>query len=106
MGSLSLLQRIFPTQGLNTGLSHCRQFLSRLSHQGSPEHVKPCPDGSSELTCDLVLRVGPTGDTAKEVVRCCGQVGEERDALGGMMAQTEDGAREAQAILVSGQKTH
>ena len=47
-----------------------------------------------------------SGDTAKEVVRCCGQVGEERDALGGMMAQTEDGAREAQAILVSGQKTH
>ena len=102
----ALLQGIFPTQGLNTGLSHCRQFLSRLSHQGSPEHVKPCPDGSSELTRDLVLRVGPTGDTAKEVVRCCGQVGEERDALGGMMAQTEDGAREAQAILVSGQKTH
>jgi len=27
MGSLSLLQEIFPTQGLNPGLQHCRQTL-------------------------------------------------------------------------------
>ena len=31
-----LLQGIFPTQGLNPGLPHCRQTLYRLSHQGSP----------------------------------------------------------------------
>ena len=31
-----LLQGIFPTQGWNPGLPHCRQMLSRLSHQGSP----------------------------------------------------------------------
>ena len=36
MGSLSLLQGIFPTQGLNPGLLHCRQILYHLSHQGSP----------------------------------------------------------------------
>ena len=30
-----LLQGIFPTQGLNPGLPHCRQMLYRLSHQGS-----------------------------------------------------------------------
>ena len=35
-GSLSLLQRIFPTQGLNPGLPHCRQILYQLSHKGSP----------------------------------------------------------------------
>ena len=29
------LQRIFPTQGLNLGLPHCRQMLYHLSHQGS-----------------------------------------------------------------------
>ena len=29
-----LLQRIFLTQGLNTGLLHCRQILDHLSHQG------------------------------------------------------------------------
>ena len=33
----SLLQGIFPTQGLNLGLLHCRQILYSLSHQGSPE---------------------------------------------------------------------
>ena len=31
-----LLQGIFPTQGLDLGLLHCRQILYRLSHQGSP----------------------------------------------------------------------
>ena len=37
VGSLSLLQRIFPTQGSNPGLPHCRQILYHLSHQGRPE---------------------------------------------------------------------
>ena len=32
----ALLQGIFPTQGSNPGLPHCRQILYRLSHQGSP----------------------------------------------------------------------
>ena len=36
VGSLSLLQGIFPTQGSNSGLLHCRQILYQLSHQGSP----------------------------------------------------------------------
>ena len=31
-----LPQRIFPTQGWNPGLPHCRQMLYPLSHQGSP----------------------------------------------------------------------
>ena len=34
--SLSLLQGIFPTQGSNPGLPHCRQILYQLSHKGSP----------------------------------------------------------------------
>ena len=37
VGSLSRLQIIFPTQGLNSGLPHCRQILYQLRHQGSPE---------------------------------------------------------------------
>ena len=36
MGSLSLLQGIFPTQGSNPGLPHCRQILYQLCHKGSP----------------------------------------------------------------------
>ena len=35
MGSHSLLQGIFSTQGLNPGLPNCRGILHRLSHQGS-----------------------------------------------------------------------
>ena len=33
MGSHFLLQQIFPTQGWNLGLPHCRQTLYCLSHQ-------------------------------------------------------------------------
>ena len=36
VGSLSLLQGTFPTQGSNPGLSHCRQILHQLSHKISP----------------------------------------------------------------------
>ena len=35
VGSLSLLQGIFPTQGSNPGLPHCRRILYQLSHKGS-----------------------------------------------------------------------
>ena len=38
VGSLSLLQQIFPTQGLNQGLLHCRWILYQLSSQGSLVH--------------------------------------------------------------------
>ena len=36
-GSLSLLHRIFPTQGSNPGLPPCRWILYQLSHKGSPK---------------------------------------------------------------------
>ena len=35
VGNLSLLQGIFPTQGSNPSLPHCRQILYQLSHQRS-----------------------------------------------------------------------
>ena len=35
-GSLSLLQGIFPTQGSNPGLLHCRWILYQLSYEGKP----------------------------------------------------------------------
>ena len=47
VGCLALLQGIFPSQGLNPGLPHCRQIFYHLSHQGSPKsslgnpNVKP-----------------------------------------------------------------
>ena len=49
--SLSLLQGIFPTQGLNPGLPHCKQILYQLSHKGSPRILEwvayPFSRGSS-----------------------------------------------------------
>ena len=44
----SLLQGIFLTQGSSLGLTHCRQFLYHLIHQGSPNlirliHICSCP---------------------------------------------------------------
>ena len=36
VGCHALLQGIFPIQGSNPGLPHCRQILYCLSHQGSP----------------------------------------------------------------------
>ena len=40
VGSLSLLQGIFPTQGLNPGVPHCRWILYQLSHRGSPRTLQ------------------------------------------------------------------
>jgi len=36
VGSLSILQGLFPTQGSNPGLPHCRWILYQPSHKGSP----------------------------------------------------------------------
>ena len=36
VGNFSLLQGIFPTQGLNPSLPYCRQILYQLRHKGSP----------------------------------------------------------------------
>ena len=47
MGSLSLIQWIFPIQELNRGLLHCRRILYQLSPlhetQWSPERGVPAP---------------------------------------------------------------
>ena len=59
-------QGIFPTQGSNPGLPHCRRILYQLSHQGSPTILEwgafPSPGdlpdpgtepGSPELPAEL-----------------------------------------------------
>ena len=52
VGSLSLLQGIFPTQGSNPGLLHCRRILYQLSHKASPRILEwvasPFSKGSSQ----------------------------------------------------------
>ena len=53
VGCHALFQRIFPTQGSNPGLPHCRQLLYHLSQQGSPRILEWVADpffrGSSQL---------------------------------------------------------
>ena len=39
VGCHALLQGIFPTQGLNPSLPHCRQILNCLSHRGKPKVI-------------------------------------------------------------------
>ena len=52
VGSLSLLQGIFPTQGLNPGLPYCGWIFYQLSHKGSPRILEwvayPFSRGSSQ----------------------------------------------------------
>ena len=43
VGCYVLLQGIFPTQGLNPSLLHCRWILYHLSHQGSPRTTREFP---------------------------------------------------------------
>ena len=45
VGSLSLLQGIFPNQGSNPGLLHCGQILYQLGHKGSAaaKSLQSCP---------------------------------------------------------------
>ena len=51
VGSLPLLQGIFPSQGSNPGLLHCRWILYQLSHKRSPRILEwvafPFTSGSS-----------------------------------------------------------
>ena len=56
MGSLSLLQGIFPTQGSNRGLLHCRQNSLPAEPQGKPKNT-----GVSSLS--LLQRIFPTKET-------------------------------------------
>ena len=44
LGSLSILQGLFPTEGSNPGLPHCRRILYQLNHKGSSNN---CRDGNN-----------------------------------------------------------
>ena len=53
VGCHALLQGIFPTQGSNTGLLHCRQILYCLSHPGSPRILEWVDISSSRRSSQL-----------------------------------------------------
>ena len=63
LDSLSLLQGIFPTQGLNAGLLHCRQILYQLNYKGSSVQVSSC----YSFQAQVVIVVTYVKDTGVEV---------------------------------------
>jgi len=79
VGSLSLLQGIFLTQGSKPGLAHCRWILYQLSHKGNPRtlewaaYLSPAdlPDPGIELESPaLQVDSLPTELSEKLKVRC------------------------------------
>ena len=64
MDSLSLLQRIFPTQESNWDVLHCRQILYQLSYQRS-----------SKLKCAYLYLGFPPGSAGKESACELGDLG-------------------------------
>ena len=59
--------KVFPTQGLNLGLLHCRQTLYHLSHQGSP--IKKVLSKCQSLSCALCdpMDCSPPGSSVHEI---------------------------------------
>ena len=55
VGCHALLQRIFPTQGSNQGLPHCRWIFYCVSHQGSPRRP-----AAAAATAAKLLQLCPT----------------------------------------------
>ena len=58
VGSRSLLQGIFPTQGSNPGLLHCRWILYHLSHQGNFTLTAHLSSDESHLQCSQPCAAG------------------------------------------------
>ena len=60
VGSHSLLQGIFPTQGSNLDLLHCRQILYHLRHQRSPSKECVSLNKPAFILLWLALELFPT----------------------------------------------
>ena len=58
VGCHALLQGIFPTQGSNPCLPHCRQILCHLNHQGNPRILEWVPYPVSRGTSQARNRTG------------------------------------------------
>ena len=56
VGSLSLLQGMFPTQGSNPGLPHCRWILYQLNHKGTRDLHKEGAQYIPDRILERILR--------------------------------------------------
>ena len=66
VGCHVLLQGIFPTQGSNPSIPHCRQILYQLSYQGSPSHLYMAQDWKRSVFIPI-----PKKGNAKEPSNYC-----------------------------------
>ena len=81
VGSCSLLQGIFPTQGSNPGLLHCRQILYQLSYLGNlrtEKHLKgSCVDSHTpKPSSEAALWKAPkiyVKETHFLILKCCAE---------------------------------
>ena len=55
-GSLFLLQGIFPTQGLNPGLPHCRQVSTSWATREAPKQLKQCPNQQHQRVSESCIQ--------------------------------------------------
>ena len=72
VGCHFLLQRIFPTQGSNPGLLHCRQTLYHLIHKGSPSSPITSWQIDGQTVADFILggsKITADGDCSHEIKR-------------------------------------
>ena len=97
VGFHSLLQGIFPTQGSNLGLLHCRRFLYRLSHQRSHTLVHTLLEmfstPRSSIHCSHSLSLGSLRGSTRKIWRCYFPIPSpasscsERNAVRGLQCQ-------------------
>ena len=113
----ALLQGIFPTQGLNPGLSHWRMILYHLSHWGSPRILelfltqRELPDvgiklGSSALHMDFFLPAELPGKvkikSESEVAQLCPTLCDPKDcSLSGFSVHGIFQARVLEWVVIS-----
>ena len=77
VGCHALLQGIFPTQGSNPGLLHCRQILYHLSLQGSPSplhthlQVANCQRRERVFACSIMYVRSPVWQTLSHACILC-----------------------------------
>ena len=70
VGSLSLLQGIFPTQKSNRGFLHCRQICQQLSYQGSlkERQLSAKVAGATRWECGQPLEAGKGEKKKKDYI--------------------------------------
>ena len=80
VGILSLLQGIFPTQGLNPGLPHCKQILYQLSHKGKPRRLE-------WVALSLLQGIFPTQELNRGLLHCRQMLYQLSDELSSVIHQ-------------------